>query len=76
MILKKPAMEAYKEGVANGTISPSMQEVIDTVIEQEVVSYCSTKGTYTSTIWTLTIDMGVCIDECMPKYRVFRRERL
>lgn len=47
MILKKPAMEAYKEGVKNGTISSSMQEVIDTVIEQEVVSYCSTKGTYT-----------------------------
>ncbi len=47
MILKKPAMEAYKEGVKNGTISSSMQEVIETVIEQEVVSYCSTKGTYT-----------------------------
>ena len=31
MILKKPAMEAYKEGVKNGTISSSMQEVIETV---------------------------------------------
>lgn len=47
MKLNKKAYDAYKAGVADGTIRTSMQNLIDTVLAQEVVSYCSKKGTYT-----------------------------
>ena len=47
MKLNKKAYDAYKAGVADGTITCSREKLIDTVLAQEVVSYCSTKGTYT-----------------------------
>ena len=47
MNLTAKALEAYKAGVADGTITCSREKLIDTVLAQEVVSYCSTKGTYT-----------------------------
>ena len=47
MKLNKKAYDAYKAGVADGTIKCSMEKVIAVVQEQEVVSYCSKKGTYT-----------------------------
>ena len=47
MKLNKKALDAYKAGVADGTITCSKENLIATVLAQEVVSYCSTKGTYT-----------------------------
>ena len=47
MNLTLKALEAYKAGVADGTITCSKENLIATVLEQEVVSYCSKKGTYT-----------------------------
>ena len=47
MKLNKKAYDAYKAGVADGTITCSREKLINTVLAQEVVSYCSTKGTYT-----------------------------
>ena len=47
MNLTAKALEAYKAGDLNGTITCSIEKLIITVLEQEVVSYCSTKGTYT-----------------------------
>jgi len=43
----KPALEAYKHGSANGTINDSITEIINIIDDQEVVSYCSEKGSYT-----------------------------
>ena len=47
MNLTPKAMEAYNAGVLNGTITCSIEKLINTVLAQEVVSYCSKKGTYT-----------------------------
>ena len=47
MKLNKIALDAYKAGVADGTIECSEEELIDTVLSQQVVSYCGAKGTYT-----------------------------
>ena len=47
MNLTAKALEAYNAGVLNGTITCSIEKLIITVLEQEVVSYCSKKGTYT-----------------------------
>ena len=47
MKLKQKALEAYNAGVADGTITVSIENIVCTVESQEVVSYCSTKGTYT-----------------------------
>tara|TARA_B110000902_G_scaffold224676_1_gene262294 strand:+ start:128 stop:316 length:189 start_codon:yes stop_codon:yes gene_type:complete len=47
MNLTPEAREAYKAGVADGTIKCSIEKLINTVLAQEVVSYCSKKGTYT-----------------------------
>jgi hypothetical protein len=47
MNLTPEALEAYNAGVLNGTISCSIEKLINTVLAQEVVSYCSKKGTYT-----------------------------
>ena len=41
------ALNAYKHGSANGTITDSITEIISIIDEQEVVSYCSEKGSYT-----------------------------
>jgi len=47
MYLSKAATAAYEAGVANGTITDSIDEVINTVVDQEVVTYASEKGSYT-----------------------------
>jgi len=47
MNLTAKALEAYKAGVADGTVTCSIEKLIATVLAQEVVSYCSKKGTYT-----------------------------
>jgi len=47
MYLSKAATAAYETGVANGTITDSIDEVINTVVDQEVVTYASAKGSYT-----------------------------
>ena len=40
------AAEAYTKGVANGTIDDPIERIFSTVMDQEIVSYCSSKGTY------------------------------
>jgi|TARA_R110001632_G_scaffold24641_2_gene68480 hypothetical protein len=47
MKLTPKAREAYKAGVADGAVTCSIEKLIATVLAQEVVSYCSKKGTYT-----------------------------
>jgi deferrochelatase/peroxidase EfeB len=47
MQLDSVSYAAYKDGVENGTIKDSEQEIVRIVQEQEVVSYCSKYGSYT-----------------------------
>ena len=46
MTLNSEARAAYDKGVADGTITDTITEVIHTVMYQEIVSYCSENGTY------------------------------
>ena len=43
--------QAYARGVKDGTIDDSINEIYNIVLEQEVVSYCSSKGSYTFDIY-------------------------
>jgi len=40
------ARAAYDRGVADGTITDTITEVINILEHQEIVSYCSENGTY------------------------------
>jgi hypothetical protein len=40
------ALAAYNKGVADGTITDTVAEIIEVIMEQEIVSYCSENGTY------------------------------
>ena len=40
------ALSAYSQGVADGTITDTVAEIINIVMYQEIVSYCSKHGTY------------------------------
>jgi hypothetical protein len=50
------ARAAYNRGVADGTITDTVTEVINIVMYQEIVSYCSEHGTY-------SFDIGDIIGE-------------
>ena len=45
---------AFTDGVDNGTIRDTEQEVVQIILDQEVVSYCSKYGCYTFDIYDLT----------------------
>jgi hypothetical protein len=45
------AMEAYEKGYNDGTIPDSLSDVKDIVLDQEIVSYASARGTYTFDIY-------------------------
>ena len=47
MQLDSVSYAAYKDGVENGTIKDSEQDIVMIVLDQEVVSYCSEYGSYT-----------------------------
>ena len=47
LVLDSASFAAYKDGFDNGTIKDTEAEVVATILEQEVVSYCSEKGCYT-----------------------------
>ena len=51
---KREALEAYKQGKANGTISDGIADIIAIIDEQEVVSYCSELGSYTFDYFDIT----------------------
>jgi hypothetical protein len=51
MVVSKEARKAWSKGVKDGTINDTMDEIYDIVREQEVVSYCSSKGSYTFDIY-------------------------
>ena len=40
------ALAAYDRGVADGTITDTVAEIINILEHQEIVSYCSANGTY------------------------------
>jgi len=40
------ALAAYNKGVADGTITNTVTEMIHIILQQEIVSYCSENGTY------------------------------
>jgi len=46
MKFTREARAAYNKGVADGTITDTITEIINTVNYQEIVSYCSEHGTY------------------------------
>ena len=48
------AMEAYEKGYNDGTITDSLSDVKDIVLDQEVISYSSERGTYTFDIYDFT----------------------
>ena len=45
------AMVAYEKGYNDGTIPDSLSDVKNIVLDQEVVSYSSERGTYTFDIY-------------------------
>jgi len=45
--LDSVAYQAYLDGVGNDTIKDTEKEVVETILEQDVVSYCSERGCYT-----------------------------
>ena len=47
MQLDSVAFAAYEDGVENGTIRDSEEDIVRIVLDQEVVSYCSERGCYT-----------------------------
>lgn len=46
MIFTNEARAAYDRGVADGTITDSVTEIINIIMYQDIVSYCSENGTY------------------------------
>jgi len=40
------ALAYYGKGVVDGTITDTVAEIIEIIMEQEIVSYCSEHGTY------------------------------
>ena len=46
-ILDSVAYAAYAEGIENGTITDSEQDIIQIILDQDVVSYCSRFASYT-----------------------------
>jgi hypothetical protein len=46
MTFTSEARATYNKGVADGTITDTVTEIIHTVLYQEIVSYCSEHGTY------------------------------
>ena len=48
------ANRAYEQGYQDGTIPDSLSDVKDIVLDQEVVSYSSDRGTYTFDIYDFT----------------------
>ena len=42
---------SYEKGYNDGTITDSLSDVKNIVLDQEVVSYCSEQGTYTFDIY-------------------------
>ena len=45
MTLNKAAVEAYVWAKEKGILSDTIDEIIDIVLDQEIVSYCSSNGT-------------------------------
>jgi hypothetical protein len=45
--LDSVSYQAYLDGVGNDTIKDTEQEVVETILEQDIVSYCSKHGCYT-----------------------------
>lgn len=45
--LNEAALDAVAHGTANGTITDTADQIIEILHEQEVVSYCSSVGSYT-----------------------------
>ena len=46
MKFNNEALAAYNKGVADGTITDTVTEIISILEHQEIVSYCSEHGTY------------------------------
>jgi len=46
-LLDSEAWFAYVEGYNNGTITDSEQDIVQIILDQDVVSYCSSKASYT-----------------------------
>ena len=62
MRLTNEAREALAKGQEDGTITDTEAQIIETVLKQEVVSYCSSAGTYTfdymDVVEQMLIEMG------------------
>ena len=46
MKLTRYAQEAYNTGVTDGTVDDSVADIIEIILCQGVVSYCSANGSY------------------------------
>lgn len=54
MNMSTQSAEAYAKGVKDGTIDDSIEEIYNIVLDQEIVSYCSSKGSYSFDIYDFT----------------------
>ena len=53
------ALAAYNKGVADGTITSTVTEMIEIILQQEIVSYCSENGTYSFDTYDIIIGENV-----------------
>ena len=56
LVFNKTAMEAYEWAVDNGICDDPIEDIIDIVMDQEVVSYCTSKGSVTFDIYDVVSD--------------------
>ena len=56
MNMTMQSAQAYARGVKDGTIDDSINEIYNIVLEQEVVSYCNSKGSYTFDIYDFEVN--------------------
>tara|TARA_R110002020_G_scaffold76043_2_gene193103 strand:+ start:1529 stop:1711 length:183 start_codon:yes stop_codon:yes gene_type:complete len=52
-ILNDEATKAYNQGVHEGVIDESKEWIINTVLEQEIVTFCTSEGQYSFDIYDL-----------------------
>ena len=59
MYLSREALEALNKGTKEGTITDNEEQIIDIILEQEIVSYCSSKGSYSFDYTDIIEEQGV-----------------
>lgn len=52
-VLNREAQEAYDRAFDLGVVDDTVDEIIQIVLDQEIVSYCSSEGTFSFDVYDL-----------------------